>query len=886
MADPNHPSIEEIYAESPSINLVVMDEDGTIVSANRCFHRTAGLAKGEALGRWFPDLLHGLEEVERREWLDRRLGNPQGLTAEDAWTRMDGVAVPVRQTCIPVDTAAGRRLYCWGRDISEERLISARATETSFQNRTLAEGILALSLCHSQEELMQVLLGRAGAILECPHWTVGKVLPGDPPREVELLAFTPALHARFLDAIQGMHLPILDSPFSKVLYHDKQLSFVRDSQVETQHLNPQFVETFGVRSFLGVPLLGEGRVAGVLFAVAFVNEPALDPSDAQFASLQNLARVASLAWNRLVAQKQLEAQVAHAEQLNLQLLDFQAAATEVAQDQDFDRLLSVLMGMVSGAAHIDACEIYRLDAKDGVLRRLAHTGLNPELVALFEEIPLEGEGRALSGEAAARGETVVVSDIQAFPRAEEAKRRFLEAGFHSSVSVPLKSHRGVVLGAFTATRHALGEPSPHARAQMEFFASLAAMALERADLDARLQEELAQRTQSEALYRTLVEESLQGVYLIQDGVFRYTSPALEALIGYAPGSGVGLPVAEVIHPEDMPFVAENLRRRLEGEVASIRSTFRVLHRDGTAVPVEVQGSKVAFEGRPAILGVFQDLRPRLAAQEALQRSVEQARLLSEAAQAFSLAQNEGELLQALFQGARNLTGLPHWWHNRFDAETRSSLTTAWSPELLERFSEVQIRAPIPLDEYPMREALHLNRASIWIADCRDLPEFPSAYLQRVPHRSLVAVPLVQGGEAIGALFGGTFGEEPTFEPFRGADQRPAQPVHLRGPRPQPAPCPRRSRGAGGRVPPALRPGRGSHPDRRAGRHLGTGERRGLRPLRLHAGGDRWKARGLLEPRDPAGRQAHPGRAPGAHPPWPGGGAAAASISPPTGRTVP
>ena len=34
------------------------------------------------------------------------------------------------------------------------------------------------------------------------------------------------------------------------------------------------------------------------------------------------------------------------------------------------------------------------------------------------------------------------------------------------------------------------------------------------------------------------------------------------------------------------------------------------------------------------------------------------------AQAFSLAQNEGELLQALFQGARNLTGLPHWWHNR------------------------------------------------------------------------------------------------------------------------------------------------------------------------------------------------------------------------------
>jgi PAS domain S-box-containing protein len=763
MAATNQPSIEEIYAESPSINLVVMDEQGTIVFANRCFHRTAGLPYGEALGRWFPGLLHEVPEPARRDWLALRLRSQQGLTAEDAWTRPDLTAVPVRQTCIPVDTPMGRRLYCWGRDISEERFVSSRAAETSFQNRVLAEGILALSLCHTEEELMQVLIGRAAAILDCPNWTVGRVLPGEPPREVELLAFTPALHARFLDSIQGMHLPILDSPFSRVLYQDKQLSFVRDSQVEAHQLNPNFVETFAIRSFLGIPLLGDGRVAGVLFAVAFLNEAALDPSDAQFASLQNLVRVAALAWNRLGVQKQLQAQVERTERLNRKLLDFQAAATEVAQDQDFDRLLRVLMDMVSGAHHIDACEIYRLDAKQGVLRRLAHTGLTEELVALFEEVPLAGEGRALSGEAAAKGETVLVPDIQAFPRAEAAKRLFFQAGLHSGVSIPLKGHRGGVLGVFTVSSHRVGEPSPEAMAQMEYFASLAALALDRADLDRRLQEELAQRSQSEALYRTLVEESLQGVYLIQDGVFRYSSPALEALLGYEPGSGSGLPVAAVIHEEDMPFVAENMRRRLEGEVSTIRSTFRVRCRDGSVMPVEVQGSRVDFEGRPAILGVIQDIRQRLAAQEALQRSVEQARLLSESAQAFSLAQNEGELLQALFQGARNLTGLPHWWHNRFDPATRSSLTTAWSPELLERFTAQEIQAPIPLDEYPMREDLHLNRSSIWIPDCQSVPEFPAAYLAKVPHRSLVAVPMVQGGEAVGALFGGTFGDEPILD---------------------------------------------------------------------------------------------------------------------------
>ncbi len=762
MHAPQSPSIEEIYAESPSINLVVMDEAGSIVYVNRCFHRTTGLAAGAALGRWFPDLLHGLEDGERKDWLARRFQNLQGLTAEDAWSRPDGTPVPVRQTCIPVDTPEGRRLYCWGRDISEERLISQRAAETSFQNRALAEGILALSLCHSEEDLMQVLLGRAGVILECPHWTVGRVLPGNPPKEVELLAFTPALHARFLDAIQGMHLPILDSPFSRVLYHDKQLSFVRDSQIEANHLNPLFVETFGVRSFLGVPLLADGQILGVLFAVAFLNEPALDLSDAQFSSLQNLARVAALAWNRLTAQKQLLAQVARAERLNRQLLDFQAATTEVAQDQDFDRVLKVLMDMVSGASHIDACEIYRLDPARGVLERLAHTGLTGDVVALFQEIPLEGEGRALSGEAAARAETVVVPDIQAFPRAQEAKLRLFQAGLHSSVSIPLKSHQGKVLGVFTVLSRRAGEPEPEALAQMEYFASLAALALDRVDLAARLQRELAQRTQSEALYRTLVEESLQGVYLIQDGVFTYTSPALEQLLGYPPGTGPGLGVPEVIHPDDRPMVLENMRRRLEGEVTTIRSQFRVIQKDGTVLPVEVQGSRVDFEGRPAILGVIQDMRGPLAAQQALQRSVEQARLLAESAQAFSLAQNREELLQALFQGARNLTGLPHWWYNRFDPATRASLTIAWSPELLGRFSAEEIQSPIPLDEYPMREDVHLNRASIWIADCREVPEFPADYLAKVPHRSLVAVPMVHGGEAVGALFGGTFDEEPVL----------------------------------------------------------------------------------------------------------------------------
>ncbi|MFZ1241968.1 MAG: PAS domain-containing protein, partial [Anaerolineae bacterium] len=42
--------------------------------------------------------------------------------------------------------------------------------------------------------------------------------------------------------------------------------------------------------------------------------------------------------------------------------------------------------------------------------------------------------------------------------------------------------------------------------------------------------------ESEARYRTLSEQSLAGVFLVQDGLFRYINPALAELIGYEPAS--------------------------------------------------------------------------------------------------------------------------------------------------------------------------------------------------------------------------------------------------------------------------------------------------------------------------------------------------------------
>ena len=123
--------------------------------------------------------------------------------------------------------------------------------------------------------------------------------------------------------------------------------------------------------------------------------------------------------------------------------------------------------------------------------------------------------------------------------------------------------------------------------------------------------------QNQALFRSLTEHALFGVYLIQDGCFRYVNRRLAELFGYQPSELMGRKgPLDLTHPQDRDRIVENLRRRLEGKVDQVRYTFRGLRKDGAIRYVEVLGRRVEIDGRPAILGTLQDItEERLREQE-------------------------------------------------------------------------------------------------------------------------------------------------------------------------------------------------------------------------------------------------------------------------------
>jgi|Deesub1362A_J573_1020465.scaffolds.fasta_scaffold00004_28 PAS domain S-box-containing protein len=144
----------------------------------------------------------------------------------------------------------------------------------------------------------------------------------------------------------------------------------------------------------------------------------------------------------------------------------------------------------------------------------------------------------------------------------------------------------------------------------------------------RLKLEITERKQaekelkeSEDKFKSLAEESLVGVYLIQDGLCKYVNPRLAEIFGYTVKELIDKKgPKDVVLPEDWPIVEKNLRKRISGKVKSIHYEFRGVRKDGEVIHVEVYGSRTTYNGKPAIIGTLLDITERKKMEELLLRS--------------------------------------------------------------------------------------------------------------------------------------------------------------------------------------------------------------------------------------------------------------------------
>lgn len=137
------------------------------------------------------------------------------------------------------------------------------------------------------------------------------------------------------------------------------------------------------------------------------------------------------------------------------------------------------------------------------------------------------------------------------------------------------------------------------------------------------------RVMDDIPFQVLVEQSLVGVYLIQDGILKYCNEAFAAITGHEPYQLINHPIRNVVAPDSIDTVEAMIAERLSrGLGASTRYFNQAVHVDGYIVDLETHGRAIEYEGRPAVAGVAVNMTRQLSYERDLRQKNLQLKKMS------------------------------------------------------------------------------------------------------------------------------------------------------------------------------------------------------------------------------------------------------------------
>ena len=200
-------------------------------------------------------------------------------------------------------------------------------------------------------------------------------------------------------------------------------------------------------------------------------------------------------------------------------------------------------------------------------------------------------------------------------------------------SAPLLAAHGVV-SSLSVLVHGKGRPfgilGVHTAAPREFtihdthflqaVANVLATAINRAHSEEALR-------RSEEHFRSLIENASDIVTIVgENGVFRYASPSVERVLGYAPGELLERNAFDYVHREDIPVVAEALAGAIRAPGVPQAAQFRFRAQDGSWRVLEAVGQARVGPGDAAQLIVnARDVTERRRQERALRENKERLR---------------------------------------------------------------------------------------------------------------------------------------------------------------------------------------------------------------------------------------------------------------------
>jgi PAS domain S-box-containing protein len=142
----------------------------------------------------------------------------------------------------------------------------------------------------------------------------------------------------------------------------------------------------------------------------------------------------------------------------------------------------------------------------------------------------------------------------------------------------------------------------------------------------RMQEALEK---SEKKYKTLVENSLEGITIIRDNQILFANDTYCKMLGYTRDELYNMPSVNTLHPEDRVKAFEIAQRRNNRDFSTIHEVFRMLTKTGEIKECETTSTLIEFDGQWASFFTSHDITENKNIQRALLESEKKYRELTE-----------------------------------------------------------------------------------------------------------------------------------------------------------------------------------------------------------------------------------------------------------------